>query len=99
MPHFGCPQNPAASKTAELYEIQFTVGISDLFAKQPSTNIMLLAQNLMARLSQGTSLYCYESTFLRRKYMKHQHLKLFQRKQLITQERPDDWEISSCQDS
>lgn len=102
MPHFGCPQNPAASRPAKLSEIQLTLGISDLFAKQLSTNIILLARNLMARLSQGTSLYCYETTFLRRSAKKiHEisELKTLSKKtELITHERPDDCEISSCQD-
>lgn len=102
MPQFSCPQNPAASKTAKLYEIQLTLGISDLFAKQLSTNIILLARNLMARLSQGTSLHCYESTFLRRaakKIHETSELKTLSKKtELITQERPNDWEISSWQD-
>lgn len=102
MPHFGCPQNPAASKTAKLREIQLTLGISDLFAKQLSTNTILLAQNLMARLSQGTSLYCYESTFLGRTAKKIHETSEFKilskKRELITQERPDDCEISSCQD-
>lgn len=43
------------SKIAKMYEIQLTLGISYLFAKQQSINITLLAQNVMARLSQGTS--------------------------------------------
>lgn len=52
------------SKTAKLYEIQFTLGIC-LFAKQQSID-MLLAQNSHGQIIPGHLMYCCESTILGR---------------------------------
>ena len=86
------------SKIAKLYEIWLTLGISDLFAKQQSINIMPLAQNLMARLSQGTSYTAMRVPFLeelQRKIHETSDLKTFSKKRELTQEMPDDCEIGS----
>lgn len=82
------------SKIAKLSEIQLTLGISDFFAKQQGINIMMLAQDIMAGLSLGTSYTAVRAPFLgelERKIHKMSDLTNFQKKrESTTQEKLDD---------
>lgn len=86
------------STIAKLYEIQLTLGISDLFAKQHYA----ASTKSHGQIIPGHLMYCYESTFpgktTKKKIRETSDLKTFSKKrELIAQETPDDCETGSWQ--